>query len=217
MLENVKGLGTSRFKDYRNQITGQLEDLGYRWDWQLLNSSEMGVPQLRPRFILVALRPEVYEHFEWPNAQKTPPTVGKTLRGLMGANGWPGIDAWVERADGIAPTLVGGSRKHGGPDLGPTRARAAWLQLGVDGRSIAASAPSATDPVDLAPKLTLEMVAKIQGFPANWKFSGRKTAAYRQIGNAFPPPVAKAIGIQIKDAIEIAQKATRRETLRAVG
>lgn len=217
MLENVKGLGTARFKDYRNQITDQLEDLGYQWDWQLLNSSEMGVPQLRPRFILVALRPEVYEHFEWPNAQKTPPTVGKTLKSLMGANGWPGLEQWVARADGIAPTLVGGSRKHGGPDLGPTRARAAWLQLGVDGRSIAASAPSATDPVDLAPKLTLEMVAKIQGFPSNWKFSGRKTAAYRQIGNAFPPPVAKAIGIQIKNAIEAAQEATRHETLRAVG
>ena len=216
MLENVKGLATARFKDYRKQITDRLEDLGYEWDWQVLNSSEMGVPQLRPRFILVALRPAAYEHFEWPNAQKTPPTVGKSLRTLMGANGWDGLDEWVKKADGIGPTLVGGSRKHGGPDLGPTRARAAWLQLGVDGRSIAAEAPSATDPVDLAPKLTLEMAAKIQGFPPNWKFAGRKTAAYRQIGNAFPPPVAEAIGRQIKKAIEAAQVATRHETLRAV-
>lgn len=216
MLENVKGLGSARFKDYRNQVTDRLEELGYRWDWQLLNSSELGVPQLRPRFILVALRPEAYEYFEWPHAQKTPPTVGATLKGLMGANGWPGLNEWVAKADGIAPTLVGGSRKHGGPDLGPTRARAAWLQLGVDGRSIAPSAPVATDPVDLVPKLTLEMVAKIQGFPANWKFSGRKTAAYRQIGNAFPPPVAKTIAIQVKKAIEAAQEETHRGTLRAV-
>ena len=217
MLENVKGLATARFNHYRTQITDRLEEFGYEWDWQVLNSSEMGVPQLRPRFILVALRPDAYEHFEWPNAQKTPPTVGKTLKTLMGANGWAGLDEWVKTADGIAPTLVGGSRKHGGPDLGPTRARAAWLQLGVDGRSIAAAAPSATDPVDLAPKLTLQMVAKIQGFPASWKFAGRKTAAYRQIGNAFPPPVAEAIGRQIKRAIEAAQDASRREVLRAAG
>lgn len=216
MLENVKGLATARFKEYRQQITDKLEELGYEWDWQVLNSSEMGVPQLRPRFILVALRPDAYEHFEWPNAQKTPPTVGKSLRTLMGANGWDGIDEWVKKADGIGPTLVGGSRKHGGPDLGPTRARAAWLQLGVDGRSLAAEAPSAADPVDLAPKLTLQMVAKIQGFPPGWKFAGRKTAAYRQIGNAFPPPVAAAIGKPIKQAIEAAQMATRHETLRAV-
>jgi len=215
MLENVKGLATARFKEYRKHITDRLEELGYMHDWQVLNSSEMGVSQLRPRFILVALRPDAYEHFQWPHAVKTPPTVGKTLTELMGANGWSGLDEWVKRADGIAPTLVGGSRKHGGPDLGPTRARAAWLQLGVDGRSIAASAPLATDPEDLAPKLTLEMVAKIQGFPANWRFAGRKTAAYRQIGNAFPPPVAKAIGEQIRTAIEAAQ-AAQRLTLRAV-
>jgi DNA (cytosine-5)-methyltransferase 1 len=216
MLENVKGLASARFKDYRKQITDRLEDLGYRWDWQVLNSSEMGVPQLRPRFILVALQPDAYEHFNWPRAEKTPPTVGETLRALMGDNGWPGVDAWVERADSIAPTLVGGSRKHGGPDLGPTRARAAWLELGVDGRSIAATAPSDQDPIDHTPKLTLDMVAKIQGFPEGWKFAGRKTAAYRQIGNAFPPPVARAIGEQIRQAIEAAQAASRKSTLRAV-
>ena len=122
MLENVKGLATARFKDYRKQITDRLEDLGYEWDWQVLNSSEMGVPQLRPRFILVAFEPDAYEHFEWPHAVKTPPTVGEALRDLMGANGWPGLEEWVKKADAIAPTLVGGSRKHGGPDLGPTRA-----------------------------------------------------------------------------------------------
>ncbi|WP_231754798.1 DNA cytosine methyltransferase [Pseudarthrobacter sp. GA104] len=32
------------------------------------------------------------------------------------------------------------------------------------------------------------MAARIQGFPDDWQISGRKTAAYRQIGNAFPPP-----------------------------
>lgn len=204
MLENVKGLASARFNDYRAQLTRRLEQLGYQHDWQLLNSSEFGIPQLRPRFILVALRPEVYAHFEWPNAHGSPGTVGETLRDLMGANGWSGTEEWVAHANGIAPTLVGGSRKHGGPDLGPTRARAAWLKLGVDGRTIATTAPSSSDPADMIPRLTLEMVAKLQGFGPDWKFSGRKTAAYRQIGNAFPPPVARAIGAQIKIAIEAA-------------
>jgi len=40
------------------------------------------------------------------------------------------------------------------------------------------------------PRLTPRMAARIQGFPDEWQFFGRKTAAYRQIGNAFPPPVA---------------------------
>lgn len=205
MLENVKGLASARFAGYRRQITDQLEELGYRHDWRVLNSSQFGVPQLRPRFVLVALRPDAFEHFQWPDAQEPQPLVGPELRGLMGANGWPGIDAWVKRATAVGPTLVGGSRKHGGPDLGPTRARAAWLQLGVNGSSLAAAAPLSTDDESFVPRLTLGMVAKIQGFPADWTFSGRKTAAYRQIGNAFPPPVACAIGKEIGLAVRVAE------------
>src|SRR6266700_1867329 len=90
MLENVRGLSAARFAGYREQVLRRLHDLGYATDWQVLNASEFGVPQLRPRFILVALRPAAYAHFEWPGAMKTPPTVGETLRDLMAAGGWPG-------------------------------------------------------------------------------------------------------------------------------
>lgn len=219
MLENVRGLAGSRFNDYREQILDRLRELGYEPEWQLYNSSEFGVPQLRPRFILVAMENSIKEHFEWPTAVKSPPTVGSKLRDLMAANGWPGADAWAKRANGIGPTLVGGSRKHGGPDLGPTRAREAWLKLGVDGRSIANEAPSADDPIDHTPRLTLEMAARVQGFPPSWKFYGKKTAAYRQIGNAFPPPVAKAIGLSIAAAIEAAAEAeasARRSEIKSI-
>lgn len=53
------------------------------------------------------------------------------------------------------------------------------------------------------PRLTIRMTARIQGFPDEWQFSGKKTAAYRQIGNAFPPPVARAVGKQIVAALGI--------------
>jgi DNA (cytosine-5)-methyltransferase 1 len=107
----------------------------------------------------------------------------------------------VDQADQIAPTIVGGSKKHGGPDLGPTRARAAWRALGVDGLGIAAGPPGPEFPAGQAPKLTVRMVARLQGFPDAWEFSGRKTAAYRQVGNAFPPPVALALGTAIATAL----------------
>jgi DNA (cytosine-5)-methyltransferase 1 len=201
MLENVRGLATGRFARYREQVLDRLHELGYETDWQVLNASEFGVPQLRPRFILVALKAAVYRHFEWPRPVKSPPTVGETLHDLMAAGGWPGTDAWAKKANGIGPTLVGGSRKHGGPDLGPTRAREAWLKLQVDGKGLADAPPSAADPLSHTPRLTLPMAAAIQGFPANWCFWGRKTAAYRQIGNAFPPPVARAVGHSIRSAI----------------
>jgi DNA (cytosine-5)-methyltransferase 1 len=44
------------------------------------------------------------------------------------------------------------------------------------------------------------MVALIQSFPSEWEFSGGKTAAYRQVGNAFPPLVARAVGLAIRRA-----------------
>lgn len=205
MLENVRGLSTTRFAPYRQRVLEVLHELGYATEWQVLNSSEYGVPQLRPRFILVALKPEIHMNFSWPRAQKTPPTVGETLHDLMAVNGWAGAADWARRANSIAPTLVGGSRKHGGPDLGPTRAREGWAKLGVNGKGLADSAPGADDPADLIPKLTTEMAAAVQGFRADWIFSGRKTASYRQIGNAFPPPVARAVGVQIREAIRDAE------------
>jgi DNA (cytosine-5)-methyltransferase 1 len=73
--------------------------------------------------------------------------------------------------------------------------------LGVDGKGIANTNPSSsTDPSELI-RLTLNMVARIQGFPDQWEFVGGKTAQYRQIGNAFPPPVASRVGLAIRNAL----------------
>jgi DNA (cytosine-5)-methyltransferase 1 len=155
-----------------------------------------------------------HEHFEWPKPVGTPPTVGETLRDLMAARGWPGAEAWAQKASGIGPTLVGGSRKHGGPDLGPTRAREAWLRLHVDGKALADASPGPTDPVQHVPRLTLHMAAALQGFPRDWLISGRKTAGYRQIGNAFPPPVAQAVGRSIRSAIEASREAEEAKPTR---
>ena len=205
MLENVKGLLDSMFDSYRANIILELKKLGYVAEWRLLNASDYGVSQLRPRVIFVALRQDIAGAFVWPEPQPTnPPTVGELLHDLMAHGGWHGADAWRERACDIAPTLVGGSKKHGGPDLGPTRARRAWESLGVDGRGLA-DAPPAPDFVGM-PRLTVPMTARIQGFPDSWVISGKKTAAYRQIGNAFPPPVAAAVGASIRAAIWAASK-----------
>jgi len=202
LLENVKGLSTHRFDGYRAQVLDSLGQLGYRAWWNLVSASDHGVPQLRPRFLLVAIAIPWAYAFQWPGPLEVrPATVGETLADLMASRGWPGAAAWAARADGIAPTIVGGSKKHGGPDLGPTRARLAWRELGVDGLGIADHPPGPDHPHGLAPKLTVRMVARLQGFPDSWQFAGRKTAAYRQVGNAFPPPVARAVGTAIAAAL----------------
>lgn len=205
MLENVRGLLDSVFDDYRAKIITDLKKLGYSAEWRLLNASDFGVPQLRPRVVFVALKKDAADYFSWPSALiAPPPTVGEALFDLMVANGWRGAKEWSERACDIAPTLVGGSKKHGGPDLGPTRAKKAWASIGVDGMGISDNAPE-KDFVGM-PRLTVRMAARIQGFPDQWQIFGKKTAAYRQVGNAFPPPVAHAVGNQIQAALNAAAK-----------
>ncbi|MBB1178042.1 DNA (cytosine-5-)-methyltransferase [Pseudomonas sp. FW305-3-2-15-E-TSA4] len=201
MIENVRGFLDPVFADYRNLIKAKLKKLGYEADWKLLHASDYGVPQLRPRVAIVALRNDLKDNFSWPVPASIPTkTVGETLVDLMAARGWRLARDWADRANTIAPTLVGGSKKHGGPDLGPTRAKRAWAELGVNGLSLADEAP---DPDFTGnPRLTVRMAARIQGFGDEWLFHGRKTAAYRQVGNAFPPPVAEAVANQIRIAIE---------------
>jgi DNA (cytosine-5)-methyltransferase 1 len=213
MIENVRGFLDAVFEDYRRSLKEQLNAMGYKVSWRLLNASDFGVPQLRPRVAIVGIRQAFADKFEWPEPNTSdPPTVGATLRDLMGARGWVGTKRWARKANEIAPTIVGGSKKHGGPDLGPTRARRAWAALGVNGKSIAEEAPD-PDFVGM-PRLTNRMVARIQGFPDDWEFWGRKTTSYRQIGNAFPPPVAAAVATRIAGAMNFRAVSQRRKASR---
>ncbi|GAB2655954.1 DNA (cytosine-5-)-methyltransferase [Saccharopolyspora gloriosae] len=204
LLENVRGLSMPRFAGYRQHILDRLTELGYVAEWKLLQASDFGVPQLRPRFVLVALRPDDAAYFAWPEPQGDPGTVGQALEGLMGTHGWEGTAKWVQQANKIAPTIVGGSKKHGGADLGPTRAKRAWAEMGVDALGIANDAPHPGDKFEVGPKITTDMAARLQGWLPSlgfdideWKIPARKTSKYRQIANAFPPPVAAAVGAAI--------------------
>lgn len=250
MIENVRGIlePPEVFIDYRRDILRELRELGYvvpeissNWSakkqdlvmrkvWRRMDASKFGVPQLRPRAILVAIHEDFLEstdaEFVWPTRLhgKQATVVDELAESMESrcrefwnknedgerakANDRTGklvYRDWLRKATeaaeagrGVAPTLVGGSKKHGGADLGPTRAKRAWAALGVDAMGVA-NDPENCDPErDLfrpaGPMLTVDQAAAIQGFPAGWKFQGMKTARYRQVGNAFPPPVAEAVG-----------------------
>ncbi|MFE7058427.1 DNA cytosine methyltransferase [Streptomyces californicus] len=261
MIENVRGIKDAKFIDYRTYIearlaggrakrpeTGLEEDfvgMGYEiCEWEVLEASDFGVPQLRPRAVLVAIRKDVLGDikFVWPtpmgdvrsvfDALKT--SMRERYRPYIAAGGTTGeiardsLNRWLRAASGaaaekrdggIAPTLVGGSKKHGGADLGPSRAKTAWGTLGVSGMGVAndheTGEKKKSQGRDLfgpkGPMLTVDQAAIIQGFPKEWEFTGGKTAQYRQVGNAFPPPVAAAVGQAIADVLRAAYERDARE------
>ncbi|GAA4912142.1 DNA cytosine methyltransferase [Streptomonospora salina] len=212
MLQNVPRLLTeSTFEDARKFVREELEHLGYAYDWRILDAREFGVHQRRPYSVLVAMRPDDMSRFRWPEPAPGARTVGEVLWSSMASRGWPYAAEWRRIADGIAPTIVGGSRDRGGADLGPSRSKAAWARLGVNGDSIADDVPGpdfelragegTKDRAGL-PKLTADQAAVLQGIPDDWTITGRKTARYRQIGHAFPPPLATIMGESIARALE---------------
>ena len=133
MLENVRGFAASRFDDYKTETSQEASEA------RLLHGRcraqphhPTAFPQLRPRYVLVGVPEIARPCLEWPPPEEqTPPTIAEAIGDLMSSNGWPGAADWMKRANAVAPTIVGGSKKHGGPDLGPTRAKAA---MGNSGR-----------------------------------------------------------------------------------
>ncbi|MBQ6973078.1 MAG: DNA (cytosine-5-)-methyltransferase [Synergistaceae bacterium] len=199
MLENVRGFLGRRFDSYRREILNDIEALGYTVHIRLLNASCFGVPQSRLRVVIAGIRNDQNIFFAYPEGNNRLVTVGEALRDLVASRGWEGAEEWAELADKPAPSIVGGSKKHGGADLGPVKAREAWALMGVDGRGIADEPP---DPGHTGMiRLTSRMLARLQGFPDTWTFSAKKTVTCRMIGNAFPPPVAEAVGRQIRKCL----------------
>ncbi|WP_328970282.1 DNA cytosine methyltransferase [Streptomyces sp. NBC_00239] len=205
LLENVPELVTKpAYTSIRAEIESELDHLGYRHRWLVVDAADFGVPQQRRQGVLVAFKGALLDSFTPPSATvPRPVTVGEALAASMAARGWPEAHAWADQADRPAPTLVGGSWDRGGADLGPTGSKKAWARMGVDGGTVADTVPDAGfrwDPSLGRPgmmPLTVEQAAILQGFPDDWLIAGKKTARYRQVGHASPPPVGRALGLAV--------------------
>ena len=200
MFENVRGFAGKEFDSYRTALLNEFIDLGYYVEWRVIECADFGVPQLRPRFVMVGKRNGAVR-FPWSKRQPRTATVAGSIADLMGLKGWSGLEEWKSKAQKIAPTIVGGSKKHGGADLGPTQAKRQWAKLGIDGHGITDEPPDRD--FKGFPRLTNRMVARLQSFTDEWEFCGRKTSVYRQIGNAFPPLAVEVIAKQFVEWVQV--------------
>ncbi|MBR1511791.1 MAG: DNA (cytosine-5-)-methyltransferase, partial [Acidaminococcaceae bacterium] len=78
MLENVRGFLDPKFESYRNYILESISNLGYSVSIKLLNACDYGVPQLRPRVVIVGIRNDEKGKFLYPSESlEATPTVGE--------------------------------------------------------------------------------------------------------------------------------------------
>ncbi|MFJ7126345.1 DNA cytosine methyltransferase [Streptomyces sp. NPDC098101] len=211
LLENLPALVDSpAYADIRGFVEAELTHLGYRFHWFVLNAADFGVPQDRRQGILVALKDRWFPGFvpPEPTVDEHVP-VGRVLLPSMRSRGWLDAEAWAAQASAVAPTLVGGSENRGGADLGPSGTKRAWARMGVNAGSLADEVPGPeyawprSDDPALMLKITVDQAALLQSFPPDWRIMGRKTARYRQIGHATPPPVGRALGASIAAALGV--------------
>lgn len=106
VLENVKGLLSHDSGKTLQTIFGILSELGYEFEWQVLNSKDFGVPQNRERIFIVGhlrgeRRPEIL-----PIRRKADYSSGKTYSNTIDTNYHKGIDNHGQR------TMIGTLRTH---------------------------------------------------------------------------------------------------------
>lgn len=216
ILENVKGLSYKVHADALETIVSRAEDLGYTVSQKTLNSADFGVPQIRERFFVVGLLDGKFE-FPKPSHDKN---------GSNGLPKWMNAGAVLsdldteENADDTGH-FAGGKYHHllklippGQNYLHLTAERGCknpifkwrsryWsylLKLSPDLPSwtIQARRSNNMGPLHWRNRiLRIEEVKRLQSFPDEFWLSGTVEQQWRQIGNAVPPQLSKALGLEI--------------------
>lgn len=205
IAENVAALASSTFSQYVEQSI--LRPLGaqYTINPVLLQAHEFGVPQIRRRIVFFGFRTKTLaKRWHAPQPQfRRPGTPENGLPEAMGvrqALGLPDIGY-----DDISPTIRSGftGPRHTTSILSSTSAAKKFALLQVWPNGVAADRQSARAFVARNGhfRLSVDDVALLQGFPAEWRFQGATYSKLGQIGNSVAPPVAYAVASSVAAAL----------------
>lgn len=206
-FENVPGFKDSKFLTYRSSIFRRLKDCGYKVDFVELNANDFGVPQDRKRVLIVGVRDDMSGTFEKPAPVSYISHGVEFLQSALFPHFGQGnadydkhVRIWLETY-GSAPSLtVLASPARAYQDI-----REQWASRGFDLRPDprpALTVEEMTSGSMLQP-VTIEVARRLQAFPDAWKIDARTPRkSLKLIGNAFPPPVAMALGLALRKVID---------------
>ena len=177
LLENVSFILALNRGHAMRHVTAELERLGYRWAYRVIDSQAFGLPQRRQRMFMLASK--VFEPFEVLLADRVPPTEPTDWQGRAVGFYWTeGVRGLGWAVDGV-PTLKGGST------VGIPSSPAIWMP---DGRIVT---PDLRD------------AERMQGFAEGWTEPAltvsRSGFRWKLVGNAVSVPAAEWVGRRLRD------------------
>jgi DNA (cytosine-5)-methyltransferase 1 len=215
LAENVRGLLTHDNGDTFKTIISTFEEVGYKVQYQLLNAWDYGNAQKRERIVIVGIRNNLIDslEFNFPNKQNYKPVLRDVLINVPDSLGEkyseskkkimdlvPEGGCWINLPIDIAKEYMKTCYYMGGGKRGMAKR----LSMNEPCLTLSCS-PSMKQterchPLETRP-LTVREYARIQSFPDKWQFTGKMNSQYKQIGNAVPVNLAKAIGISLIECL----------------
>lgn len=204
-------------------ILSEFNKLGYKTVYGILDAVNYGVPQFRERFVLIGSRDHediflpVPTHFQMhQNPEYRWKTVGEAIKDIEDDCGECGTltperkkylkmvpegGNWKDLPKDIIPAAMGGAYESGGGKVGFYRRLSYAQPSPTITTAPAQKATMLCHPTKDRP-LSIREYARIQQFPEEWIFIGTTAAKYKQIGNAVPVGLAKAIGETVKSVAD---------------
>ncbi|GLY12500.1 DNA (cytosine-5-)-methyltransferase [Pseudobacillus badius] len=217
LAENVKGLVNHDNGRTLALMLKVFSEIGYTVKWQVLRALDYDVAQKRERIVLVGIRNDLVEKYNLSYYLPQPfgyeLTLADILKDVPKSDGVkypeskkkvldlvPPGGYWRDLPDDVAREYMGKSYYSGGGRTGMAR-RLAWDEPSLTLTCSPAQKQTERCHPDETRPFTVREYARIQSFPDNWEFDCSIGNAYKQIGNAVPVNMAKAIGLSIVNVL----------------
>lgn len=209
LAENVKGLLTDDNGRTLQTMIDVFSDLGYSVKYKLLNAWDYGVSQKRERLFIIGVRNDININYRYPKKFDYKPTLKDALKDVPKSVGSkypekkklvldlvPPGGCWVNLPEDIAKEYMGKSFYSGGGKRGMAR-RISWDEPCLTLTCSPAQKQTERCHPDETRPFTVREYARIQSFPDTWDFPVSISSAYKQIGNAVPCKLGKAVGLSL--------------------
>ncbi|HBY4259663.1 TPA: DNA (cytosine-5-)-methyltransferase, partial [Clostridioides difficile] len=219
LAENVRGLVSHDGGKTLKTMIDVFSEIGYNVKYEILKAVNYGVAQKRERVIIIGTRKDLsHVDFKFPKSFEYVATLRDALKNVPKSEGAryperkkkvldmvPPGGCWIDLPDEVARDYMGKSYYSGGGKRGMAR-RISWDEPCLTLTCSPAQKQTERCHPDETRPFTTREYARIQSFPDEWEFTGSVSQVYKQIGNAVPVKLGKAIGLSIVDYLNKIEK-----------